>query len=259
MLRHTRCNMVISVAATAWLMLSFTSCIVCGFDSYTVLFKCLWGHLESTVYETNPHTIQDLKNISQAVAATKITTLHPVYLNMVTARLLINCSNTLRKIHTNARENITRTRAKRKTGYFSWPILYILNTWYSLLLTAVRYIFYLNKSANAVFEYQHWTFSKCWQLHPCQQRYKQNVLLRLNANSGHANTTKCNFVRTWPVLSTLHSQCLPEVRGQSFSQRPQWIQGVSDAGLFSVRYELMFYAYFRLKLVSKGLILVHSF
>jgi len=37
---------------------------------------------------------------------------------MVTARLLTNCSNTLRNVHTNARENITRTREKRKAGYF---------------------------------------------------------------------------------------------------------------------------------------------
>ena len=37
---------------------------------------------------------------------------------MVTARLLTNCSNTLRNIHTDARENITRTCAKRKAGYF---------------------------------------------------------------------------------------------------------------------------------------------
>jgi hypothetical protein len=37
---------------------------------------------------------------------------------MVTARLLTNCSNTLRNMHTNARENITRTYAKRKAGYF---------------------------------------------------------------------------------------------------------------------------------------------
>jgi hypothetical protein len=37
---------------------------------------------------------------------------------MVTARLLTNYSSTLRDIHTNARENITRTRAKRKAGYF---------------------------------------------------------------------------------------------------------------------------------------------
>ena len=33
----------------------------------------------------------------------------------LTARLLTNCSNTLR---TNARENITKARAKRKAGYF---------------------------------------------------------------------------------------------------------------------------------------------
>jgi len=36
---------------------------------------------------------------------------------MVTAQLLPNCSNILRKVRTNARENITRTRAKRKAGY----------------------------------------------------------------------------------------------------------------------------------------------
>jgi hypothetical protein len=40
------------MAADAWLM-SFSSCIVCGFDLYTVLFKCsqrtfLRGHLKST-------------------------------------------------------------------------------------------------------------------------------------------------------------------------------------------------------------------
>ena len=88
MLRYTRCNIVILMAATAWLLLSFSSCIVCGFDSYTVLFKCsqrnfLWEHLKSTVYESNPHTIQELKNISHAVAAISITVLHRVYLNMI--------------------------------------------------------------------------------------------------------------------------------------------------------------------------------
>ena len=134
MLRYTRCNIVILVAATAWLMLSFSSCFVCGFDSYTVLFKCmqrnfLWWHLKSTVYESNPHTIQELKdNISHAVAAIKITMLHRVYLSMVTARLVTNCSNTLRNIHTNARENITRTRAKRKAGYIfvAHPVVSII-------------------------------------------------------------------------------------------------------------------------------------
>ena len=62
--------------------------------------------------------IQELKDISHAVATIKITMLHWVHLNMATARLLTNFSNTLRNIHTNARENITRTRAKRKAGYF---------------------------------------------------------------------------------------------------------------------------------------------
>ena len=116
-LRYTRSNIVILMAATAWLMMSFSSCIVCGFDSYTVLF--LLGHLKSTVYESNPHTIQELKdNISHAAAAIKTTMLHLVYCNMVTARLLTNCSNTLRNIHTNARVKITRRGAKRKADYF---------------------------------------------------------------------------------------------------------------------------------------------
>jgi len=80
---------MILMAATAWLMLSFSSCIVCEFDAYTVLFKCpqrkfLFGHLKSTVYASNPHTIQELKdNISHAVAAIKITMLHRAYLNMI--------------------------------------------------------------------------------------------------------------------------------------------------------------------------------
>ena len=39
-------------------------------------------------------------------------------LKVVTAQLLTKCSNTLRDIHTKASENITRTRAKRKAGYF---------------------------------------------------------------------------------------------------------------------------------------------
>jgi len=95
------------MAATTWLMLPFSSCIVRGSDSYAVLFKCphqrkflphprrnfIWGHLKSTVYESDPRTIQELKdNISHAVVAIKITTLHPVYLNTVTALLLSNRS-----------------------------------------------------------------------------------------------------------------------------------------------------------------------
>ena len=44
----------------------------------------IWGHLKSTVYESNPHTIQELKDsISHRVAAIKITMLYRVYLDMI--------------------------------------------------------------------------------------------------------------------------------------------------------------------------------
>jgi len=59
----------------------------------------------------------------------KITMLHQVYLNMMTARLLTNCSNTQCNIHTNTRENITRKHAKRKAGYFLWLIMNLLTTY----------------------------------------------------------------------------------------------------------------------------------
>jgi len=72
MLRYTRCNIVILMAATAWLVLSFSS------ENF------LWGHLKITAYESNPHSIQEPKeNISHAAAAVKITMLHRVYLNMI--------------------------------------------------------------------------------------------------------------------------------------------------------------------------------
>ena len=94
-LRYNRCNIMILMAATAWLMLSFSSCTVCGFDSYSVHFKC--PQRKFLPHESDPHKIQEMKdNISYAVAAIRITMLHRVYLNMVTARLLNNCSNTLR-------------------------------------------------------------------------------------------------------------------------------------------------------------------
>ena len=49
----------------------------------TMFPSFLWGHLTSTEYESNLHTIQELKDItSHALAAIKIT-LHRVYLNMI--------------------------------------------------------------------------------------------------------------------------------------------------------------------------------
>jgi len=65
----------------------------------TVLWIFLWVHLKITVHESNPHTIQALKvNTSHSAAATKITALHRLYLNMATARLFTNCSDTLRNM-----------------------------------------------------------------------------------------------------------------------------------------------------------------
>jgi len=99
MLKYTRCNIVILMAATVWLMFSFSSCVVCGFNSYAALFKCsqrnfLWEHLKSTAYELNSHTIQKLKdNISHAAAAIKITILHRVCFSMIRAQLCIGAGD----------------------------------------------------------------------------------------------------------------------------------------------------------------------
>jgi hypothetical protein len=143
MLRYTRCNIVILTAATPWLMLSFSSCIVCGFDSYTVFFKCLqrnfyWGHLYSTVYESSPHTIQELKDTSRAVTASKITMLRRVYLNMIRrVQLCIDAGG-------NHFQHLLSWYILSAFGYciyfcihamlrtrdtFSWPILYQIMSW----------------------------------------------------------------------------------------------------------------------------------
>ena len=114
-LRYPQCNIVILMAEISLRHLHRRG----GGGNF------LWGHLKSTVDESHPHTVQKLlDNISHAVAAIKIAMWHRVYLNMVSSqlltdcsKLLTDCSNTLRSIQTNARENITRTRAKRKAGY----------------------------------------------------------------------------------------------------------------------------------------------
>jgi len=85
MLRYTRCNIVILMAATVWLMLSFSSYIACGFDSYTVLFKFPQRNVSGDtlkVWYTNQIRTR-YRKWSHAVAAIKITMLHPVYLNMI--------------------------------------------------------------------------------------------------------------------------------------------------------------------------------
>jgi len=55
---------------------------------------------------------------------------------MVTAQLLTNCSNTLCNIHTNACENITRTCAKSKMGYF-----FVAHPYNDTAFRVISYIF----------------------------------------------------------------------------------------------------------------------
>jgi len=162
MLRYTRCNTVILMAATAWLMLSFSSCIVCGFDSYTVLFNFSpppppWGggeifsegHLKCAVYESNPYAIQELKDISHAVAAIKVTMLHRVYLNMVRrVRLYIDAEG-------NHFQHLLWCYILSAFGYcinfciyamlrtwatFSWPILYICNVLFQRSISSLMVV-----------------------------------------------------------------------------------------------------------------------
>ena len=110
MLRYTRCN--------AWLILSFRSRIVCGFDSYTALCKC-------------PQRISRYRNwLTSATQSQQSKSL--CYIRYTATRCQHDCwltVQTLRNIHTNARENITRTSAKPKAGYFfmAHPVCIFLN------------------------------------------------------------------------------------------------------------------------------------
>jgi len=167
-LRYTRCNIVILMTASAWLMLSSSSSIVCGSDSYTVLFMCPqrkflggvgifsgdtwkvrymnqirtryrnWKTSATKLQPSNPHTIQELKdNISHGNAAITITMLHPVYLNMIRRKqLCINAGgNHLQHLlwwyNLSAFGycvNFCFYAMLRTRATFSWPILYIAIT-----------------------------------------------------------------------------------------------------------------------------------
>jgi hypothetical protein len=63
----------------------------------------LWGYLKGKVYETNPHTLDELKeNIRSAIEAIDVIVLRQVYLNMITRAqnvliLTVRISNTFCK------------------------------------------------------------------------------------------------------------------------------------------------------------------
>ena len=96
--------------------------------------KFLWGHLKSTVYESNPHTIQELKDIiSHAVSAIKITMLHRVHLNMIRGVQLCTDAGGNHFQHLlwwyilsafGYCINICIYALLRTRATFSWPILY---------------------------------------------------------------------------------------------------------------------------------------
>jgi len=92
------------------------------------------GQGRETIYEWNPHTIQELKdNISHAIAAIKITMLHRVYLNMIRrAQLCIDSGgNHLKRLlwwyilsEFGYCINFCIYAMLRTRATFSWPILY---------------------------------------------------------------------------------------------------------------------------------------
>ena len=116
----------------------------------------LWGRLKSTVYESNPRTIQELKDISShAAVAIKITTLHRVYPNMVRpAQLCIDAGGNhfqhlLWRYILSAfgyRINFCIYAMLRTRATFSWPTLYnnnnnIIN--WNWIVTRWQWLFYM--------------------------------------------------------------------------------------------------------------------
>ena len=117
MLRCTRRNIVILMAATVWLMLSFSSCIVCGFHSYTVLFKCP----QKKFLRPPPTHTHDTGTEGHQPRSCSM--LHRVYLNMVTARLFRHYAM---YAYILTPERISQGHVQNgRRATFSWPAVYI--------------------------------------------------------------------------------------------------------------------------------------
>jgi len=227
MLRYTRCNIVILMAATAWLMLSFSSCIVCGFDSHTVLFKCNQRKSpppgrDLRIYESNPHTIQELKdNISHAVAAIRITTLHRVYLTMTRrAQLCIDaggnhfqhllwwyilsafgyCINF--RIYA-----MLRTRAT-----FSWPILYYNSNFYLRFHRTILITFHGGHNNTD------WnTATYCSYFCPYMRLIEKLLLLLFLVS---VNKTRKHIDRMWPARTNSITSVIIVISVTHFNTQP---------------------------------------
>jgi hypothetical protein len=127
---------VILMAATAWLMLSFSSCIVCGFNSYTVLFcgdtwKVQYTNQIRTRYRnwrTSATQLQPSKSLSY-IGCTSTWWRHDCWLTV----------QTLCAIYILTSERISQGHVQNGSwATFSWPILYL---WFCHFLLPARLLY----------------------------------------------------------------------------------------------------------------------
>jgi hypothetical protein len=78
MLRYTRCNIVILIAATAWPMLSFSSCIVCGLPYFSLGTLVKYGIRIKSAHDTGTEGQHQPRSCSH-----QNHNVHRVYLNMI--------------------------------------------------------------------------------------------------------------------------------------------------------------------------------
>jgi len=144
MLRYTRCNTVILMAATAWLMLSFSFCIVRRFDSYTVLFKCpkrtfFLGTLEK--YGVRIKSAHDIGTEGQHQPGS-CSHQNNRYIGYTSTWWQHNCwppAQTLYAIYILMPERISQGYVQNgRWVTFSWPTLYIVRLTKNLLQVTLR-------------------------------------------------------------------------------------------------------------------------
>jgi len=139
MFRYTRCNLVIFMAATAWLMLSFSSCIVCGFDSYTVLFNCSQRKVRYT------NQIRTRYRNWRTTSATQLQPSKSLCYNGYTSTWWQHdcwpTVQTLYAIYILTPERISQGHTQNgKRATFLWSTLYIYICTFNLLTLVFKYI-----------------------------------------------------------------------------------------------------------------------
>jgi len=156
MLRYARCNTVILMAATAWLILSFSSCIVCGFDSYNVspprggdIFS---GDIWKVRYTNQIHTRYRNWRIISATQLQPSKSL--CYIEYTSTWWQHDCWLTVQTLYTIyilTPERISQGHVQNgKRSTFSWPTLYNMRptTDKKISLQLSQFLFWLR---NALF------------------------------------------------------------------------------------------------------------